>query len=370
VGPAANEGRPWQDARDEKLLRSVASFGGFLSVWLGRLDRLLGRLSSIRPQGAPHTAGKSAPSEALPSVSALPTPQVLAEEPAEPSERFTRGSSTPDQVLAIPPPKPWGKSQAPQRAPSMPQVLRPGPDPHEPLTAPPPIGALPILRLADIDEPKAANDAYDGDLDESESLIKTAWRWTKRLVVITGLLGGGTLAALTSETWLPKAARLGRNLFTEVDKHARSRDQAERRERARQEAAAQLPHLAPATIELVLSGGVLDPPEVFRRACDAVDRGLSALAPAELQELKALRQELLETLRPEERQRAREYDGARGRRPTLPFEDRDALELVARGARALPLASRVRLQVLSGRAIAVGLVQEPPLGQPLRPQTD
>jgi hypothetical protein len=250
----------------------------------------------------------------------------------------------------------------------MPQ--RAGSDPHEPLTAPPPIGELPILRLADIDDPKAANDVYEGDLDESESLIKTAWRWTKRVAVITGLLAGGTLAALTSETWLPKAARLGRNLFTEMDKHARSRDQAEPRERARQEAAGQLPHLAPATIELVLSGGVLDPPEVFRRACDAVDRGLSALAPAEARELKALRQELLETLRPEERRRAREYDGARGRRLTLPFEDRDALELVARGARALPPASRVRLQVLSGRAIAVGLVHDPPRGQPLGPQTD
>ena len=357
VGPAAHEVRPWQDARDEKFFQSVASFGGFLSVWLGRLDRLLGRLSSIRPERAPHAAGKSAALEAPPSVRALPKPQVLAEEPEEPSERFTRGSSTPDQVLAIFPPKPWGESQAPQRAPSMPQVRRAGSDPHEPLTAPPPIGELPILRLADIDDPKAANDVYEGDLDESESLIKTAWRWTKRVAVITGLLAGATLAALTSESWLPKAARLGRNLFSEMDKHARSRDQAEPRERARQAAAEQLPHLAPATIELVLSGGILDPPEVFRRASDAVDRGLSALAPAEAQELKALRQELLETLRPEERQRAREYDGARGRRLTLPFEDRDALELVARGARALPPASRVRLQVLSGRAIAVGLVQ-------------
>jgi hypothetical protein len=334
VPPAADEVGAWQDAHDDKLLRSVASFGGFLSVWLGRLDRLLGRLSSIRPDRAPLTAGKSAPSEELP------------------------------------PSMPWGTSQAPPHAPSMPEVQHAGPDPHEPLTAPPPIAELPILRLADLDEPKAANDVYGGDLDESENLIKTAWRWTKRGAVITGLLAGGTLAALTSETWLPKAARLGRNLFTEVDKHARARDQAERRERARQEAAEQLPHLAPATIELILSGGAVDPPEVFRRACDAVDRGRSALAPTELQELEALRQELLETLRPEERQSAREYDGARSRRLTLPFEDRDALERVARGARALPLASRARLQILSGRAIAVGLAQGAAARTGSRPQTD
>ena len=44
VGPA-----PWQDPRDEKLFAAIAAFGGFLSVWLDRLDRQLKRRSWLRP---------------------------------------------------------------------------------------------------------------------------------------------------------------------------------------------------------------------------------------------------------------------------------------------------------------------------------
>jgi hypothetical protein len=40
---------PWQDPRDEKLFAAIAAFGGFLSVWLHRLDRQLKRLSWLRP---------------------------------------------------------------------------------------------------------------------------------------------------------------------------------------------------------------------------------------------------------------------------------------------------------------------------------
>jgi hypothetical protein len=323
AGPTADKVREgdilaaatWPDARDEKLFRTVAAFGGFLSLWLGRLDRQLGRLSSTGPEAR---APRVAPTE---------TQKVSDRPPAA------------------------------------------GPDPHEPLKAPTPLSELPILRLADIDEPKAANDVYEGDVYEGESLIRTAWRWTKRVVVIGGLLAGGTLAAFSWETWLPKAERLSRIVFTEIDKHAQSGYEKERRQRALREAAEQLPHLAPDTIQLVLSGGVLDPPNVFRLACDAADWGLSALAPGEAQELKELRQQMLATLRPEERQRARQYEGARGPRATLPFEDRDVLELFARGARALPVASRVRLQVLSGKAIAAGLAQDSPLGA-RRPEAD
>jgi len=157
---------------------------------------------------------------------------------------------------------------------------------------------------------------------------------------------------------LPQAAQRGRILATKVDKYAQSRDQAERRRRALQEAGEQLPHLAPETIQVVLSLDpeiVLEPPQVFRVAYDAAERGLSALVPGEAQELKTLRSTLLGTLRPAERERVREYDRARAQRVTLPFEDRDVLELFARGAGALPPRSRERLQELSGRAVAAGL---------------
>ncbi len=43
------EPAPWHDPRDEKLFSKVAAFGGFLSVWLDRLDRQLKRRSSRRP---------------------------------------------------------------------------------------------------------------------------------------------------------------------------------------------------------------------------------------------------------------------------------------------------------------------------------
>jgi len=60
-------------------------------------------------------------------------------------------------------------------------------------------------------------------------------------------------------------------------------------------------------------------------------------------------------LRPTERERLREYDRVRGRRPPFAFESRGALEIVARGARALSEADRERLQALTGKAVAAGL---------------
>jgi hypothetical protein len=125
-------------------------------------------------------------------------------------------------------------------------------------------------------------------------------------------------------------------------------------------AARQLPQLAPETIRLLLSnspGGVLDPPELFRLACDAADRGQGALTPAEAKELKALQRELVRTLRPAERRRVSQYDRARSLRAVFAFENRRALELYARGAQALPSRSRERLKLLLGKAIPAGLAR-------------
>ena len=145
---------------------------------------------------------------------------------------------------------------------------------------------------------------------------------------------------------------------SEVSKYVQSREQKQRERRALQEATEQLPHLAPDTVRLVLSRsptGVLDPPEVFQAACNAADRGVSALTPEEAQELNALRSALLDALSPAEGERVREYDDVRARRAPFAFEDQSALELFARGARALPSDSRERFQTLVGKAIAAGL---------------
>src|SRR5438093_1403631 len=58
-----------------------------------------------------------------------------------------------------------------------------------------------------------------------------------------------------------------------------------------QVAASELPHLAPETVQLLMSSvaGPSDPPDLFRRATTAAKRGTAALTPAETQELGALR---------------------------------------------------------------------------------
>jgi hypothetical protein len=175
---------------------------------------------------------------------------------------------------------------------------------------------------------------------------------------MSGLVAAGLLAALTFETWVPKAVPFGRMVVSDVDGLEQSSDEAERQRRALREARLQLPHLAPETIRLVLARsatGVLDAPALFQVTCDAADRGSRVLSPQEQQELRALRRELLDALLPSEAQRVLEYDAARARRATFPFENRAALDLFARGAYTLPSRSRERLQVLYGKAIAAQL---------------
>src|SRR5262249_28157051 len=137
-----------------------------------------------------------------------------------------------------------------------------------------------------------------------------------------------------------------------------TRERSERQQRALAVASERLPQLAPETIRLILARGpegVLEPYQVFRLAEAAATRGRSALAADEAEELQALREDLLRAMRPTERQRVKEYEEARLQRTTLPFEDRDVLELFAHAGLALSPQARGRLQVLSGKAIAAGL---------------
>jgi hypothetical protein len=200
------------------------------------------------------------------------------------------------------------------------------------------IRELPVPRPAALPRPKPVEEAHEGER------LLPASPWTKRLAVMGGLVAAGLFAALGSETWAPKAGPSLRVVVSETDPLKQSRER--------------LPHLAPETIRLVLAKsatGVLDPPAVFQVTCDAADRGSWALTPEEAQELRALRRELLDALLPSEAERVLEYDAARARRATFPFENRAALDLFARGALALPSRSRARLQVLFGKAVAAQL---------------
>jgi hypothetical protein len=382
------------------------TFEGKLLRWWSVLDVVFTRLVERLPRGSgrpsppptrepsPWRASASSPRAPVEPHSTLdvrPEVDVLAEAPLAPRGGSTRAWSTTDDGLAVIPLKPDGEARGTptlQRLrrqasawvdaggawldrltrrdrPSPPAALNesaassgPGPAPRALLRALPPISELPVLRLAHTPEPEVEEDVYGG-----EQPFSSLWLWVKRLVLVTALVAGGILAAITWESWLPKAMELGQRAAALIHSYTRSRDEREQQTRALRDATEQLPHLAPATIALVLSTSptsVLDPPEVFRLAYDATERGLPAMTPAEAQELEALERELRDALRPTERERLREYDRVRARRVPFAFESRGALEIVARGARALAAADRERLQSLSGQAIGAGLPRSQP----------
>ena len=225
-----------------------------------------------------------------------------------------------------------------------------------------PITELPSIRFAEGYEAPEAGDVFDGEV-ESRNVLPAVWMWTKRIVVAGGLVTVGALAALNWETWFPRAAEFGQTVFTEIDRQAHSAQRAREREQALANAVERCPHLAPATIQLVLSTSseaVLEPPEVFQLATEAADRGIGTLAAPEAAELRELQRELVAHLRPPQRARLADYDRARANRVVFPFENPHALDLVGRGARAMPAASRARLQHLLGKAVAAGLGLPPP----------
>jgi hypothetical protein len=232
------------------------------------------------------------------------------------------------------------------------------PSERAPLQPPTPIRDLPSLRLAGGYEAPEVGDVYDGEVEAESVFFPVLWLWTKRIVLLGGLVAVGFVATRNWDTWFPRAAELGQTVFTEIDRQAHSSQRAREREQALTNATEQCPHLAPAAIRLVLStssDGVLEPPEVFQLAAEASDRGIGSLAPAEAAELRGLQRELGAHLRPPQRARLADYDRARATRAVFPFENPHALDLVARGARAMPAASRARLQELIGKAVAAGL---------------
>ena len=326
------------DRLDGPLLQVISTFGTLLSRCLDPLTRLArGRPSTFAEKPAPRHAARieGRPGRGL-------------------SERVLgwfaglRGwaGRLSDRVRPEPHPPPTEPATRKPQAPT----------PRAPLEAPPPISELPVLRFADAHEAQEAEDIYEGE--GAESRFPALWLWTKRIVLVGGLVGGGVLAALNWETWFPRAATLGQTVFTEIDRQARSGRRAEEQQQALREAAERLPQLAPETIRLILAtsaDSVLDAPEVFQLASEAADRGLPALTSAEAAELQALQREILSNLRPPERARLAEYDRARARRVVFSFENPHVLELVARGARAMPSGSRERLQALLGKAVAAGL---------------
>jgi hypothetical protein len=180
--------------------------------------------------------------------------------------------------------------------------------------------------------------------------------WTRRAILMALALSALTAAA-NWKAWWPGLKEHGAAFTTSLETELEEK----RKARAFEASMTQFPHLDAETVRLLSRDApdIIDanPLELFRRAYDAATRGRSALAPEEAKELTALRARLFATLTARERERMGDYDRARGTRGTLPFEDRDMLDLLARTANTLEPESRARLQKLNGKAIAAAVAR-------------
>jgi hypothetical protein len=234
------------------------------------------------------------------------------------------------------------------------RVTAPRPAQPEALKPPPTFSELPSLRLAPLEEDRGQRRP-----------------WPKRqLLIVAAVLGGLGLVA-TALTWLPRLEWFTRKASVAPSPAATPSPEAQALPPELQVAAAQLPHLAPETIRLVASsidlGRPPDPPEVFRRADVAANRGASTLTADEARELRSLKSTVVGALRPIDRERVLAYDRVTVGRDLMLGEDARVLRLYAHGVRTLSPPRRERLQVLLGKAIAAALVRNAPRTDGARP---
>ena len=189
---------------------------------------------------------------------------------------------------------------------------------------------------------------------------ETSWEYDKQryhesMVVMKR---GWTYAGLVS--WVPeaKAGALGPSSEVILGGLAFTGPMTTRLPEAVQTVSAEVPILTPETAELLMGQSaalVLDPPAAFRRAYEAVGRGMSALSTAEIQELGALSTALYTTLPGRERQALGSYiERVRDRQATSPAEDQAVSQLAKRAVLKLPPPRRARLQQLYTKAITAG----------------
>ena len=370
------EDEPRQDRLDGPLLTVLETGGGFLSRVLGHLTPLANRLTARRPDdsGTYRDTVAEIPNQAATPPAAAPTVLTLAEDPApsrdaaDDSEDWEEdGPSFLERVSewwrglgarvrrqdAEEPPEPL-----PERAAA---PAPPAPVARKPAAAPIAVSELPVLPFAPSREPRESEDVYTGHRPSRSLNLDPLWSWTKRIVTTGALVAALVYAVRERDVWFPKTAELGQTMFTQIDRQVLARKRHEEQRLALEAASQRLPELAPETIALIFSRsptGIVEAGETFQIAREAVDRGMLKLTPAESQELQALARELLGTLSRTEAERVREYDRTRSRRVIFPFENPHVMDLVARGARALPAERRERLQALSHKAVAAGL--DPP----------
>jgi len=348
---------------DGPLLGALQAVGGFLSRCLNRLSPFADQWLEQRRSAAEARERDVVPARPAKVASSPPELLTLADDPgpdrSTPLARVSgwlgglgarvRGPAREEPAPPVPRPK----------SVELPRAL-PVERPHQPPT---PIAELPVLKLRESREPREREDVYSGGGGGPGLSIDLGplWGVAKRVFVWGALVAAGYYAWVERDVWFPRAARAGQATFTEIDRLVLSRERAAEHDRALAAAAERLPGLDRRTIELVFSRsatGVMEAPDVFQAAREAAERGTSALPPAEAEELRALQAELVAVLGPSERRLISEYDETRARRPLFPFENPQVMELVGRGALALPLERRERLRELTHRAVVAGI--EPP----------
>jgi hypothetical protein len=183
--------------------------------------------------------------------------------------------------------------------------------------------------------------------------------WGPRALLATGLLAVLVVVATTRAAWMgvlfaPRAVQR----VVPPAPPAPATPEPSPLPREVQAAIAQLPHLSTDVVQLVMAHGgpaLPDPPEVFRRAWVAANRGASALGETDAEELRSIKKAVLFSLRPAERDRVRAYDRVSVSVDLLVLEDGKVMALFTRGVRALSPARRERLQALLGKAITSAL---------------
>ena len=310
-----------------------------------------------------------------------PPPIARAERPPAPAPSFRTLEGRPTSFLETLRP---GWAAAAERVRSLARWSRPaaaprpalaapfGEMPHALAVPPPSLRDLPVIPLAEMDEPTGDDDEGQGgwlaNLREAflqsraGEIAPRLWVWCKRVTLTAALLLIAALLASHTSVWLPATTEVGIALFGQVDKikeRVAPSTLPPAAAAAMAAASEQLPHLRSETIELIMASSAhraLEPPQVFRLAGDAVERGRAALGPSSGAELDRLTEALTAELPRAERKRLGEYlERVRVRAATAPFEDQEAVWLMARAARRLPAEKLSRLQDLFARAAAAGL---------------
>lgn len=182
-----------------------------------------------------------------------------------------------------------------------------------------------------------------------------------RVVGLAGLLAAGAAAYLTlgpSLTGLWRGLVPGHTAAASAPA-AFGEGASAGRDTALAAARAATPHLSRTAIRALMdesAAGVLEPPELFRRAWLQVHEGMRALGPDETRELRALTGALYAPLTSRERRALDAYLArVRGRRATSAAEDAAEAAVVARVFGRLSAGQQQRLRVLLEKAVLASL---------------